>query len=109
MMMVSPPRSVRSIRPLAMGLAVAALLVAALTGPATAAPGERRVRVELIGETTAIQPGGTVWVGLHQRIRPGWHTYWSNPGDSGEPTSIEWTLPAGFQAGAIEWPHPERI
>jgi thiol:disulfide interchange protein DsbD len=67
------------------------------------------VRIELVSESTSIQPGGAFWVGLRQLIRPGWHTYWVNPGDSGEPTAIEWTLPAGFQAGAIEWPHPERI
>ena len=42
-------------------------------------------------------------------IAPGWHTYWINPGDSGEPPRIEWALPAGFAAGDIAWPHPERI
>src|SRR4029453_16493025 len=40
---------------------------------------------------------------------PGWHTYWINPGDSGEPAQIEWSLPTGFTAGAIAWPYPERI
>src|SRR5262245_54244220 len=68
-----------------------------------------RVRVELISESAGIQPGGHVWVGLRQQITPGWHTYWINPGDSGEPTEIDWTLPAGFQASDIAWPHPERI
>jgi thiol:disulfide interchange protein/DsbC/DsbD-like thiol-disulfide interchange protein len=67
------------------------------------------VRVELLGEAGAITPGTTFWVGLRQRIPPGWHTYWSNPGDSGEPPHVEWTLPEGFAAGEIHWPHPERI
>ncbi len=53
--------------------------------------------------------GGTVTLGLHQRIAPGWHTYWRNPGDSGEPTKIAWTLPQGFSASDIVWPHPERL
>ena len=46
---------------------------------------------------------------LRQEIAPGWHTYWMNPGDSGEPPRIEWALPTGFTAGDIVWPHPERI
>lgn len=50
-----------------------------------------------------------MWLGLRQRIARGWHTYWINPGDSGEPTSITWTLPDGFQAGDIAWPRPQRI
>jgi len=36
-----------------------------------------------------------------------WHTYWKNPGDSGLPTKIRWTLPEGWTAGPIQWPHPE--
>ncbi|TRZ64597.1 MAG: hypothetical protein D4S02_10525 [Rhodocyclaceae bacterium] len=38
-----------------------------------------------------------------------WHTYWRNPGDAGSPTTLAWTLPAGFRAGEIEWPFPERL
>ena len=67
------------------------------------------VRVELVSESGGVEPGGHVWVGLRQRIAPGWHTYWINPGDSGEPAAIDWTLPAGFEASDILWPHPERI
>ena len=48
-------------------------------------------------------------MGLRQEIAPGWHTYWFNPGDSGEPARIEWELPSGFVVGEIAWPHPERI
>jgi thiol:disulfide interchange protein DsbD len=94
----SPPR----------GLACAIIVLAALSTPGAPAA-EPRVRIELVSEAASIRPGGAIWVGLRQRIRPGWHTYWINPGDSGEPTAIEWTLPAGFRAGAIEWPQPERI
>jgi thiol:disulfide interchange protein len=77
-----------------------------LAAPEPAAP---KVRVELLSEVRAIAPGETFWVALHQRITPGWHTYWMNPGDSGEPPRIEWALPAGFTAGDIAWPYPERI
>src|SRR5262245_8449045 len=72
-------------------------------------PSDPKVRVELIAERTGIEPGASFWVGIRQQIAPGWHTYWINPGDSGEPMTIEWTLPPGFAADAIAWPHPERI
>jgi thiol:disulfide interchange protein DsbD len=68
-----------------------------------------KVTVALIGEMSAIEPGAAMWVGLRQRIAPGWHTYWINPGDSGEPPTIAWSLPAGFTAGPIVWPQPERL
>ena len=31
------------------------------------------------------------------------------PGDSGLPTTIDWDLPAGFTAGPLQWPVPERF
>jgi thiol:disulfide interchange protein DsbD len=74
-----------------------------------ATPLEPRVRVDLVSELRAVAPGATFWVGLRQRIAPGWHTYWVNPGDSGEPMTIEWQLPPGFSAGPLVWPHPHRI
>jgi thiol:disulfide interchange protein DsbD len=66
------------------------------------------VTAELIPETAGVRPGGTVHVALRQKIIPGWHTYWRNPGDSGEATRVAWTLPAGWLAGEIVWPTPER-
>ena len=94
-------------------LAVLACALLSLGGaePAIAAsePEGPRVRVELLSEVAAMAPGQTFWVALHQRIAPGWHTYWMNPGDSGEPPRIEWVLPAGFTVGEIAWPFPERI
>jgi thiol:disulfide interchange protein DsbD len=65
--------------------------------------------VDLLSEQAGLTAGGEVWIGIRQRIAPGWHTYWTNPGDSGEPMTMEWTLPPGFAAGPIVWPHPERI
>ena len=97
--------SLRRGRLLALGL-VLALIAGA---PAARAADVPLVRVDLIAETVGIAPGGAVWVGIRQRIAPGWHTYWINPGDSGEALTIEWALPAGFTAEPIVWPHPERI
>lgn len=69
-----------------------------------------RVEARLVSEVTGIPAaGGTISLALHQRMQPQWHTYWRNPGESGEPTTLSWTLPPGFVASDIKWPHPERI
>src|SRR5262245_2127239 len=68
-----------------------------------------RVQVELVSEVAAVAPGQPFWIALRQRIAPGWHTYWMNPGDSGEPPRIDWDLPAGFRAGEFAVPFPQRI
>ena len=80
-----------------------------ILGGAAASSETPRVRVELLSEVAAFTPGQTFWVALRQQIAPGWHTYWMNPGDSGEPPRIEWALPSGFTAGEIAWPYPDRI
>ena len=69
----------------------------------------KHVTASLVAETQSIVPGRPFQLALRQQIEPGWHTYWSNPGDSGLPTTIEWTLPQDFRAGPIAWPTPKRI
>ena len=89
-------------------LAIAALVL----GTAAAHPAPVKtshVEVELVAATRGAAPGQTLDVALHQKIIPGWHTYWRNPGDAGQPTSITWTLPTGWTASDIIWPAPERF
>ncbi len=69
----------------------------------------RYVTVNVIPEKDAIAPGETLAIAIEQIHHPEWHTYWKNPGDSGETTNVDWTLPAGFKAGDIEFPAPHRI
>ncbi|WP_395714872.1 protein-disulfide reductase DsbD family protein [Reyranella sp.] len=64
------------------------------------------VRAELLADAAAVKPGEPFWVGLRQTIKPKWHTYWKNPGDSGLPIEIRWTLPNGVKADPIVWPTP---
>lgn len=64
---------------------------------------------ELVPQTQGVAPGQTTYVALRQEMQAGWHTYWRNPGDSGEPTSIKWSLPPGWTAGDIVWPAPSRL
>ena len=68
-----------------------------------------RVTVRLLAEHRGITPGAPVSLALDFELADHWHVYWRNPGDSGEPPSVEWTLPAGFRAGEFEWPLPEAI
>ena len=93
------------------------MLMAMATALAMAAPAPAAgatllpdpVTSRLVPEAGSVVPGGTLWVDLHLDIAPGWHTYWRNPGDSGLPTEIAWKLPAGFSAGEVAWPAPERF
>jgi thiol:disulfide interchange protein DsbD len=71
--------------------------------------GEAKTQWRLILSEETAQPGQTVWAGLEMKIPPKWHTYWRNPGDSGIPTSIKWTLPNGIKAGDIQWPVPTKF
>jgi len=68
-----------------------------------------RVTARLVAEGQAA-PGGSVWIALEEKIRPGWHTYWINPGEvGGLPTEIDWTLPPKWKADDIVWPYPKRL
>lgn len=70
---------------------------------------DHHVVAELIPETDAIVPGGTLTVCLNIKHDPKWHTYWKNPGLAGVPTKIDWDLPDGFTAGPIQWARPQRV
>jgi thiol:disulfide interchange protein DsbD len=67
------------------------------------------VKAHLVSEVSAIAPGQSFWVALELNIRDGWHTYWRNPGDSGQATALAWQLPPGFTAGDIVWTTPHRF
>lgn len=67
------------------------------------------VTASLVAEPAAIRPGEPFTVGIRMVMRPNWHVYWRNPGDSGLPPEVTWSLPAGFAASALDWPAPHRI
>jgi thiol:disulfide interchange protein DsbD len=71
--------------------------------------GAPHTTAKLLLSHATMQPGETNWAGVQLTMEPGWHTYWRNSGDSGEPTAIEWKLPDGVVAGEILWPIPERL
>jgi thiol:disulfide interchange protein DsbD len=89
--------------------ATAAAAQPAVTPVPTAGPQSTvRIEAELVPMSAWVAPGSTAIVAIRQQIEPGWHTYWRNPGDSGGPTTLTWTLPVGVTAGDILWPVPER-
>jgi len=77
-------------------------------GRASAAPIPHGT-VDLVAENQWIAPGRQTYLGLHFQLEKGWHIYWINPGDSGQPPRVQWHLPDGLSAGEIEWPAPRRL
>src|SRR5271168_1529689 len=96
----------RALRTLLLGLLLVSPAAFALSGPAVATD---NVKSRLVSEVNSIAPGQVFWVALQLDIRDGWHTYWRNPGDSGEATKLLWRLPPGFAAGEIVWTTPHRF
>ena len=69
-----------------------------------------QLRAELLAHAPqGVQPGQPLWVGLQLTHQPDWHSYWSNPGDSGLPTQMEFNLPPGITAGDVQWPLPHKL
>lgn len=97
-----------SVRLLLAGCLLAGSAQAQLPTPGVVDTGQ--VRAELLAHAPdGVQPGSTVWLGLRLQHAPEWHTYWKNPGDSGLPTELQWTLPQGVAAGDIAWPTPRKF
>ena len=88
-------------------LAGVLLVGAALAQSVVSTP---QVRAELwVHAPQGLGTGQPVWLGLSLQHQPEWHTYWKNAGDSGLPTQLEWTLPAGVTAGPVAWPLPSKL
>jgi thiol:disulfide interchange protein len=91
-----------------LGLLVGATMTsAAAPGAVVTTP---QVRAELVAHAPeGAGPGKPMWLGLKIDHQPHWHTYWKNPGDSGLPTVLEWSLPAGASTGDVQWPTPRKL
>jgi len=69
----------------------------------------QHLTAQLVVPPAQIYPGESFTGGVYFKLEPGWHVYWSNAGDSGEPPRVKWTLPQGLSAGALEFPAPRRL
>ncbi len=96
------------------GVSLGAVLALSAPVSAQVAHAPRRasaphVTVELIADRETIGPGGPARLGIRFDLDPHWHIYWQNPGESGNPPQVAWSVSSGLSLGAIEWPVPERI
>ncbi len=90
-----------------LALLLAGLLLG-LSGPALAdmIPAGPHILTALVPESDTPAAGTRTTLAIAMTPQPGWHGYWKTPGDSGLPTKIDWTLPAGAKAGDPAYPVP---
>src|SRR6201997_1530534 len=50
--------------------------------------------------------GAVLLGGVAFQLKPGWHTYWRTPGDSGVPPRIDFSKSENIEAVTILWPAP---
>ena len=86
------------------------MLVVALVwsglGPMVASAEPTPVRTRLVADRVPAGPGDVVRVGALLTLEPGWHVYWSNPGEAGLATEVKLDVPPGVEVGPVEWPVP---
>lgn len=87
-------------------MALAVLFVAAANASSSATG--PHIQVSLVSEKVALTEGVN-WLGILLQPEADWHTYWQNPGDSGEAPDMIWHLPQNVKAGEIQWPVPQQI
>ncbi|MGA7523154.1 MAG: protein-disulfide reductase DsbD domain-containing protein [Acidobacteriaceae bacterium] len=92
-------------------LFLASLVASAAPTPAAPAPTltAPHLSVTLLVPPAQLYPGQSFTAGLDFRMDPGWHVYWINAGDSGEPPVADWKLPKGVTADPLQFPPPQRL
>jgi DsbC/DsbD-like thiol-disulfide interchange protein len=91
------------------GWLLVAMLMLCGAPPTCAAVSDPHLTVELRTRESGLAPNRDATVGVYFKLEPGWHIYWQNPGDSGEPPTVAWRLPPGITAGAMRFPAPEQM
>ncbi|HEY1809608.1 MAG TPA: protein-disulfide reductase DsbD domain-containing protein [Acidobacteriaceae bacterium] len=94
-------------------LSILVLFLAPLAASAATAPAPTitapHLTVTLLVPPAQLYPGESFTAGLDFRMEPGWHVYWINAGDSGEPPKAQWHLPSGVTADSLQFPPPKRL
>jgi len=78
--------------------------VAVLTSAARA---QEQVQASLVTEKDNVSAKQPFMAAVKFDIAGGWHTYYKNPGETGEATEIKLSLPSGFVASEILWQKPK--
>ncbi len=85
------------------------LLLVVATGWSASTATAPHLSVQLVVPPAELYPGQNFTAGLYFKLERGWHVYWTNAGDSGEPPRIQWKLPEAVSAGAMQFPTPKRL
>ncbi|ANY19742.1 Thiol:disulfide interchange protein DsbD precursor [Tsuneonella dongtanensis] len=88
--------------------AICALIAALLPGFALAQERANHIAARLVAEGP-VEPGRPLTLAIAFDPEPGWHGYWSNPGDAGYGMELDWQLPEGWQAGESQYPVPRKL
>lgn len=62
------------------------------------------VKASLASDSGKIVLGKPFKVYVDFEMGPGWHIYYKDPGQTGMPTAVDFTLPQGFTAQPLSWP-----
>jgi thiol:disulfide interchange protein DsbD len=65
--------------------------------------------VSLVKYSSNNSQANELFIGIKMDMQKNWHTYWKNPGDSGGPIKVSWSLPDGITVSDIYWPTPKLI
>ena len=65
--------------------------------------------ISIIGYDNVINEVGIVQLGYKFKFTSGWHTYWTNPGDSGGPPLFNYENNKNLDVQENLWPAPEKI
>lgn len=91
-------------------LAIALFIAAVLPLEVRAATIETdHVKADIVVRNQVTAPGETTDIAIRHKLAPKWHTYWINPGDSGDAPIVEFDLGEGGEAGGLRFPTPSRL
>lgn len=88
--------------------AICALLFALVPQLAMAQARANHIAARLVADGP-VEPGRPLTIAIAFDPQPGWHGYWSNPGDAGYGMELKWQLPAGWQAEEPQYPVPQKL
>ncbi len=86
---------------------LAAVLAFLGVSPLRAEP--NHIVATLVAESATPAAGKTVMLAVAMQPEPGWHGYWSNPGEAGFEPRFDWTLPKGATTGMVAFPVPHPL
>jgi len=69
---------------------------------------EKRLEVRLLADQDAWYPSQALGLMIDVRHKPGWHTYFINPGEAGLGLKLKWSPNPALIISEPQWPAPEK-